>query len=106
MGTETCGDQWTCWHRVDGTRLSPPLKFQRFVTRQHATVPTGFDCSCAHNRLVPGSNPGGPTWFSPAMPRTSALLNPGLRDFEPSAGTRRGQTEPDFRLAPPLFVAR
>jgi hypothetical protein len=54
----------------------------------------------AHNRLVPGSNPGGPTEFSPAMSRTSALLNPGLRAFEPSAGTTAGRKEPDLRLTP------
>src|SRR5262249_57676859 len=42
----------------------------------------------AHNRLVPGSNPGGPKGVSPAMPWTSAPLNQRLRAFESSAGAR------------------
>src|SRR5215469_8073655 len=102
MGTKTIDDRWICWHRMDRQWLSRRLKFQRLTTRQHALGLNGSSKSRAHNRLVPGSNPGGPTDVSPAMPWTSAPLNQRLRAFEPSAGTTGGQTERDFRLEPSL----
>ena len=63
IGTKTCGDRWIHWHRMDSTRLSPPLRFQRFASRQHAPTLNGLSKFRAHNRLVPGSNPGGPIAF-------------------------------------------
>src|SRR5713226_10327215 len=91
---------------MDTTRLSPPLKFRRFGTRQHALALNGLSRFRAHNRVVPGSNPGGPNEFSPAMPRASAPLSRPPRASERIAGTRMGQTDRDFRLELVLLVAR
>src|SRR5215472_5847227 len=64
---------------MDRQWVGPQLKFQRLTTRQHALTLNGLSNFRAHNRLVPGSNPGGPTGVSLVMFWTSAPLNQRLR---------------------------